>query len=209
MFCRNLSNPEHVLFSYSVVVTLLLLFARESVTLFFNKTSFIETKPLNITKSFHLTFRTCHGGNLLYQNGTNDDFFELSVSKGTMNYTTRKFTASTLNLRWKISGDRNVSSIQVGTQLDQNKPYSVVFKPAVGRRANLSVRLGNVVHTAQVPTTMYNVSPGDLTLGKGFLGCISFGDMFDVVNASRDEGTSENCTLNEGNRCKREGKIKR
>ena len=182
-------------------VTTLLLLSRESVSLFFNS-SYIETKPLDIAKQFSLAFRTCKGGTLLRQSG-NNSYFELEVVPGMMNFSTDQFTRSSLALRWKI-GNSKESVLNVGGNLDQNIPYSVMFIPKTSTHdATLSVSLGSSVDTVNVSNTIYNVGSENLTLGQGFIGCITFGDVFDTVNAKKKVGTSANCSLDNGERCSR------
>jgi hypothetical protein len=188
-------------------VTLLLLLARESVSIFFNKTSYIETKPLDITKRFTLSFRTCEGGSLLRQIG-NNGYFELVVLPGAVDYGTNQFTESSLALRWRTAGSLNLTVLNVGNKSDQNIPYHVVFTPStVSLNAMLSISLGSEVYVVEVPHTIYNVVGKNLTLGQGFIGCITFGDEFDVVNATKQVGTSKDCPLDGGERCNRKGTV--
>ena len=191
-----------------VVTTLLLLQARDSVSIFFNKTSYIETnKNLDITKQFSLSFRTCDGGTLLQQIGNNGNFFELVVVPGMMNFSTDKFTESSLELRWKVGGAQE-TVLNVGKDLDQNAPYSVVFMPRTSTQdAVLSVSLGNAMDSVNVSSTIYSVGAQNLTLGLGFTGCITFGDVFDTVNVKKRVGTSNVCPLGGGERCSRNGEF--
>ncbi|XP_028394701.1 protein crumbs homolog 1-like [Dendronephthya gigantea] len=179
-------------------VTLMLLLARQTVSIFFNHSSYIETKPLDLAKKFSLTFRTCDGGRILNQTGQNNDYFELLVVPANVNYSIypASFTESSLNLRWKTKGG-NQTVLKIGNKLDQNIPYSVTFSPRTkDGNATLSLSLGSVIDSVQVPDAIYNVGNKSLTLGHGFYGCINFGDMFDA-------GTSNNCTLDSWKRCPR------
>ena len=187
---------------------ILLLLASESVSIFFNGSSYIETKPLDITKQFTLSFRTCIGGTLLRQNG-NGGYFELAVVPGKMDFSTDKFTESSLALRWRATGSRNIKALNVGSKLDKNRPYSVVLTPrTASQNAMLSISLGRVVHLVNVSDTIYNIGTGEnLTLGQEFTGCITFGDVFDVVNVTKRVRTSEDCPLDGRERCNRSGRF--
>ncbi len=190
-------------------MTILLLLASESVSIYFNGTLYIETKPLDITNQFTLSFRTCTGGTLLRQNG-NGGYFELAVVPGTMDFSTDKFTESSLALRWRATGSRNITVLNVGSMLDQNRPYRVVFTPRTSgsQNATLLISLGNIMHLVNVSDTIYNIGPGEnLTLGHWFTGCITFGDVFDVVNLTKRVGTSQDCPLDRGERCNRSGRL--
>ena len=182
-----------------------MLLARESVSIFFNKTSYIETGPLDIAKQFSLTFSTCKGGTLLRQSGSSS-YFELEVVPAVMNFSTHQFTESSLALRWKTASSKE-SVLNVGSNLDQNKPYDVVFMPKTSTHdATLSVRLGSSVDTVNVSNTIYTVGSENLTLGLGFIGCITFGDVFDTANATKRVETSADCPLNSAERCSRSGR---
>ena len=188
----------------------MLLLARRTISiLFFNHTSFIETKPLDLTKKFTLLFRTCEGGRILNQTGKNNDYFELLVVPGKVNDSIypASFTESSLNLRWQTEGG-NLSVLKIGNKLDQNKPYSVEFSPRTGiQNATLSISLGSsVLDSVQVPDAIYNVGNASLTLGQGFFGCIDFGAMFDLLANVSSEGTSKNCSLESGKSCPRKRK---
>ena len=186
---------------------ILLLLTSESVSIFFNGTSYIETKPLDITKQFTLSFRTCTGGTLLCQNG-NSGYFELAVVPGKMDFNTDKFTESSLALRWRTAESHNITVLNVGSMLDQNRPYRVVFTPGTASpKATLSVSLGSVVHLVNVSDTINSIGGENLTLGQGFTGCITFGDVFDVVNVTKRVGTSQDCPLDGGERCNRSGRF--
>ena len=92
---------------------------------------------------------------------------------------------------------RNLTVVNVGTELDQNKPYDVVFTPmTASQNATLAIRLGNVVNFVDVANSFDNVGGENLTLGQGFVGCVTFGEMFDLEN-----GTSEACPLDNVTRC--------
>ena len=188
-------------FVFVNIVMLVLLLARRCTSIFFNNSSAIQATPLNISKQFTLSFRTCEGGTLLRQSDRNG-FFELEIVPGSMDYKTNTFTESSLALRWRTSASSNIEVLNVGKELDQNKPYHVVFTPkAIGQNTTLSVSL-DTVYSVQVPDSINNVGGVNLTLGKGFVGCITFGDMFGLGT-----GMSSNCPLESGNRCPRKSKF--
>ena len=193
------------IYIFLIIVTFLLLFSRRTISIYFNGTTYIQaTKPLNLTKPFSLSFRTCTGGQLLHQNGDNGLLFELVVHPGKVDNKTYKFTKSSLALSWQtIAGSRNLTVVNVGTQLDQNKPYDVVFTPkTAGQNANLTVRLGGVMYLVEVPDSFGSVEWKKLTLGQGFVGCVTFGNMF---NLDKGNGTSEACPLDSMTTCSRKG----
>lgn len=188
-------------------MTLLLLCIRESVAIFFNKTSRIELKPFNFSRGFALTFKTCNGGTLLQQNRANRDYFHLYVVPGFMNHTSLRFTPSSLALKWKTQSKEDM--VHVGEEMDQNKPYEVLFLPGVRnfRNSTLSVGIGASKSTVQVSNTILDfVSSGNLTLGSGFVGCIDFGSSFNVMDSLNNVSVSENCPLDSKPSCKRKSK---
>ena len=73
---------------------------------FFNETSLIQVSSavVPLTSGFDLTFRTCNGGVLLSQKGTNNGFFTLEVVPTVVNYshTPTLFIASRLRMNWEI-----------------------------------------------------------------------------------------------------------
>ena len=73
---------------------------------FFNETSLIQVSSavVPLTSGFDLTFRTCNGGVLLSQKGTNNGFFTLEVVPTVVNYshTPTLFIASRLRMTWEI-----------------------------------------------------------------------------------------------------------
>ena len=183
---------------FFVIVTILLLLARQTVSIYFNGSTYIQTiKPLDLTKKFTLSFRTCSGGRLLHQIGNNGLHFELVVVPGTVDNKTHKFTESSLALSWQTMESKNLTVINVGTELDQNKPYDVVFTPRTAiQNRTLAISLGNVVSSVDVPSSFDSVGGENLTLGQGFVGCVTFGEMFDLEN-----GTSDVCPLENRTRC--------
>ena len=184
---------------------------KEALSIFFNKTSYIETKPLNTSNSFTLSFQTCAGGRLLRQNGSNNDYFELSLAPGTFNYTSEIYKPSTLTLTWKIANIKN--SVNIGQDLDNNSPHNVIYTPGSKYlNTTLSVSMHNVHARAtlmhvNVPNTVLSMSTrGNLILGHGFIGCISFGGMLKSMYAIRNVSISEICPLVEHQACRRSGK---
>ena len=101
---------------------------------FFNETSLIQVSSavVPLTSGFDLTFRTCNGGVLFSQKGTNNGFFTLEVVPTVVNYshTPTLFIASRLRMTWEISGTRQF--VTVGTKLDQNFNYKVEFVAGSG-----------------------------------------------------------------------------
>ena len=99
-----------------------------------NETSLIQVSSavVPLTSGFDLTFRTCNGGVLLSQKGTNNGFFTLEVVPTVVNYshTPTLFIASHLRMTWEISGTRQF--VTVGTKLDQNLNYKVEFVSGSG-----------------------------------------------------------------------------
>ena len=75
---------------------------------FFNETSLIQVSSavVPLTSGFDLTFRTCNGGVLLSQKGTNNGFFILEVVPTVVNcsHTLTLFITSHLRMTWEISG---------------------------------------------------------------------------------------------------------
>ena len=73
---------------------------------FFNERSLIQVSSavVPLTSGFDLTFRTCNGGVLLSQTGTNNGFFTLEVVPTVVNYshTPTLFIASRLRMTWEI-----------------------------------------------------------------------------------------------------------
>lgn len=182
-------------------MTLLLFLSRESVSIFFNRTSYINVKPLDLKEQFTLSFRTCEGGTLLHQNGS-QGYFNLKVLPGKVDNATHNFTESTLALSWSAQGSLNSTVLTVGNQLDQNRPYEVVFMPRTeNQSANLSIHLAGVVQSINIPNSIYHVNGDNLTLGQGFFGCITFGGSFDLKNAIKIMGTSDDCPLDGGEEC--------
>lgn len=186
---------------------------KETLSIFFNETSYIETKPLNTSNSFTLSFQTCAGGTLLRQNGSNNDYLELSLAPGTYNYTSGIYIPSTLTLTWRIANIEN--SVRIGQDLDNNLRYNVIYAPGSKHQnttSTLSVSMNNVHARAtmthvNVPNTVLDmVTRGNLILGHGFIGCISFGGMLKSMYAIRNVSISEICPLVENQACKRSGK---
>ena len=184
----------------------------ETISIFFNKTSYIETTPLNTSNYFTLSFQTCAGGRLLRQNGSNNDYFELSLAPGTLNYNSRIYVPSTLTLRWRIANLEN--SVSIGQNLDNSLQYNVMYTPGSKRlNTTLSLSLHNVHGRASllhvnIPNTVLSmISRGNLKVGYGFIGCISFGRMMKDVHVIRNVSISETCPFVENQVCKRLGKI--
>ena len=194
-------------------MAILLLCVKESVAIFFNKTSHIELKPFNISKGFTLTFKTCDGGTLLQQDGAGTDYVELYVVPGFMNYTSLHFMPSTLVLKWRTAS--KIDSVHVGNELDQSKPYYVSFLPGMKnvRNTTLSVSIGiSKPSTVRVADSILDiVSHGNMTLGSGFIGCIDFGAAFNIqMDSLKNVSISEKCPLNVNNvikSCKKKGKF--
>ena len=92
----------------------------------------VSSAVVPLTSGFDLTFRTCNGGVLLSQTGTNNGFFTLEVVPTVVNYshTPILFITSHLRMTWEISGTRQF--VTVGTKLDQNFNYKVEFVAGSG-----------------------------------------------------------------------------
>ena len=116
------------------------------------------------------SFRTCsHQGQLLYQRGTNGDFFTLSVINGT------------LDVRWQAGTEGE--AIIIGSNLYNNNWYYVSVYTILGstkldvKQGSVlkeSVTLGNGTYRTSLWRTDLSGS-GELVIGRGFTGCIQQG----------------------------------
>ena len=180
---------------------------------FFNETSLIQVSSavVPLTSGFDLTFRTCNGGVLLSQKGTNNGFFTLEVVPTVVNYsqTPTLFIASHLRMTWEISGTRQF--VPVGTKLDQNFNYKVEFVAGSGAINSTLTLTG--ISSVDVPNSILgfrNSGPlragQPISAGQGFVGCIGSGTNIQL----RDSGPGtffniKNCTLDNQQGCPDKG----
>ncbi|XP_048587269.1 fibropellin-1 isoform X2 [Nematostella vectensis] len=174
---------------------------------FFNHTSLLQvssaTLPLN--SRFDFRFRTCEGGVLLSQVGNlNNDFIEISVSKGIVNYTISVkplyFTPSQLTVRWKVGGVENF--VHVGNELDKSQYFTVRYVPGVGD-ANSTISLDGPItsYSASMPRDIRSfVSGGPLYAGGGsggvwFSGCMESGTNVPFTLESKPTEPTPGCPL--------------
>lgn len=199
-----------ILYFFCFIVGLLVLLTpltTASDRFFFNETSLIQVSSavVPLTSGFDLTFRTCNGGVLLGQKGTNNGFFTLEVVPTVVNYshTPTLFIASHLRMTWEISGTRQF--VTVGTKLDQNFNYKVEFVAGSGA-VNSTLALTGI-SSVDVPNSILGFSnSGPLRVGQGFIGCIGSGTNIQL----RDSGPGtffniKNCTLDNQQGCPDKG----
>ncbi|XP_048587267.1 protein crumbs [Nematostella vectensis] len=174
---------------------------------FFNHTSLLQvssaTLPLN--SRFDFRFRTCEGGVLLSQVGnSNNDFFEIIVSKAIVNYTISVkppyFTPSQLTVRWKVGGVENF--VHVGNELDKSQYFTVRYVPGIGD-ANSTISLDGPItsYSASIPRDIRSfVSGGPLYAGGGsggvwFSGCMESGTNVPFTSESKPTEPTPGCPL--------------
>ncbi|XP_071821592.1 protein crumbs-like isoform X2 [Apostichopus japonicus] len=118
------------------------------------------SRTLDLSKT-GFSFRTCLGGTILQQNGTNGDFFQLSANE----------SASVITVRWE-SGD-TPGSEDIGANLTLRE-VSLQFATSNG---TLTLTVDGVAELlangSKNPELLaLDLSGSDLVIGEGFTGCV-------------------------------------
>ncbi|XP_078379883.1 uncharacterized protein LOC144662811 [Oculina patagonica] len=171
---------------------------------FFNATSqmLVSSGVIPLQSGFDFSFRTCSGGVLLDQKGTNDGFIRLEVVPTAVNYSVTPvlLIASHLEMNWKINGIQD--SITLGKDVDQNTIHKVQFT-AGSRGINSTLILtGLTTLSVDIPNSILGfVNSGPLFAGTpvsggiGFVGCIISGRNIQLRNTVTSVNIKQNCTL--------------
>ena len=203
------------------VLGLLLLQYLHSATcnkFFFNGTSLIQVSSgvIPVNSGFDFSFRTCKGGVLLSQQGTNNGFFVLEVVPTIVNYSSTPsplFIRSHLKMTWNINGEREV--ITLGTDLDKNFLYNVQFIPGNGA-INSTLRLGGFsTQSVDISNSILGFQSSgslmaghDVTGGEGFVGCIISGTNIQLTDTGLPGSVinvKKNCPLDNQLGCPKKG----
>ena len=164
----------------------------------------VNSAVIPLKNGFDFSFRTCSGGVLLDQKGTNNGYVRLEVVPTTVNYSVTPvlFRASHLKMTWSINSAEE--SITLGTDLDQNIIYKVQFTAgSEGTNSTLSLT-GLTSFSVDISNNILDfTNTGPLFVGlpvsgggAGFVGCIISGkNILLVKSESFSINISENCTL--------------
>ena len=162
----------------------------------------VTSAVIPLQSGFELSFRTCSGGVLLDQKGTNNGFVRLEVVPTTVNYSVTPvlFIASHLKMTWSINSLEE--SVMLGEDLDQNFIYKVQFTAGSGGTnstlsltglRSFSVDIANNILDFTNTGQLFVGSP--VSGGVGFVGCIMSGRNIPLVKKDASINIIENCTL--------------
>ena len=172
---------------------------------FFNSTSQMQVNytVIPLKNGFEFSFRTCSGGVLLDQKGTNNGFVRLEVVPTTVNYSVTPvlFIASHFKMTWSINSLEE--SVTLGKDLDQNIIYKVQFTAGSGRTNSTLSLTGLKSFSVDIANNILNFTNGGPLFvgspvsggGAGFVGCIISGRNIRLAKGGTSINISENCTL--------------
>lgn len=169
---------------------------------FFNSTSQMQvSSALNPLKNgFDFSFRTCSGGVLLDQKGTNNGFVRLEVVPTIVNYSVTPvlFNASHFKMTWSINSSEE--SVTLGKDLDQNIIYKVQFTAGSGGTNSMLSLTGLTSFSVDISNNILDfTNTGPLFVGSGggagFVGCIMSGKNIPLVKSITSININDNCTL--------------
>ncbi|KAL3872299.1 hypothetical protein ACJMK2_040233 [Sinanodonta woodiana] len=132
----------------------------------------------NLQKLTGFSFRTCSGGEILYQNGTSGDFLQLEITNGTLKF---QWLVQTTSL-----------TVPVLQNLNNNAWYTVNLQYYLGNLF-LNISQGHtqlkseIIANSTYRTYLFNINLSNslgLSVGKDYTGCIMEGPNVIFVNNS-------------------------
>ena len=164
----------------------------------------VNSAVIPLKDGFDFSFRTCSGGVLLDQKGTDNGFVRLEVIPTTVNYSVTPvlFSASHLKMTWSINSLEE--SVTLGKDLDQNIIYKVQFTAGSGGTNSTLSLTGLTSFSVDISNNILNfTNTGPLFVGlpvsgggAGFVGCITSGKNIPLVKRSESSfNINGNCTL--------------
>ncbi|XP_033116445.1 protein crumbs-like isoform X2 [Anneissia japonica] len=181
-----------LLFLFGMLIICVTCQTGERVGYFNGSSVVVLNTTINVRNQVQFSFRTCNGGQLLTDNGRNNDTIEFSLDKAT----------GELVVLWSTSGLSN--STRIGSDLNRNIWTSIQLSTEIfqsGQQVQILVNSGafSDVYLSGPDSELLSIdlSGGQLvTIGDGFLGCIEEGSGLNFDDAVYSENVQwETCPL--------------